>query len=101
MAIRELAWSRADASINSSAPGDLLDFGLQVFLGASDIDGRGIQRIVAHNLGEPMEWHARRHPIPESMAQIVWADIAEPRLCCVLLDEMAECTLRERLAGLF
>lgn len=98
MAIRELAWSRADDCINSSAPGDLLDFGLQVFLGAPDIDHRGIQRVVAHDLGESMEWHACRHPIPESMAQIVWADIAELCLCCVLLDEMAKCALRERLA---
>ncbi len=48
-----------------------------------------------------MHGHGRCHPIAKRMAQIVWADIDEPRMRCVLLDQMAKCALCERLAGFF
>ena len=55
---------------------------------------------MAHHLGQPVQRNRFRHPVAKSVAQIVWADIAQARLGRVLLDQVSERTFGERLAGL-
>ena len=49
-------------------PRNLFDLLLQVLLRALDIHHRRVQRVMPHDLREPMQGHHRRHPIAKAMA---------------------------------
>ena len=69
----------ADAPLR---PRDRLDSLLKILLGAADIAQRGVERIVAHDLCEAMEWDDARHLIAEPMPQIVRGDVGDTRPLC-------------------
>jgi hypothetical protein len=46
---------RAKARWSNSRPGDLLDFLLQIRFRAPDVDHGGVQRVVAHDLRQPVQ----------------------------------------------
>jgi hypothetical protein len=55
------------------------DLVLHVLLRALHIDHGGIERVVSHDLRQPMQRHCRRHAIPEAMPEVVRADILDLR----------------------
>jgi hypothetical protein len=55
---------------------------------------------MAHHLGQPVQRNRLRHSVAKPMAQVVWAHIAYARPGRVLLDQVPERTLGERLTGL-
>ncbi len=60
-----------DAMANSHLrPRDLFDLLLYILLRALHIKHGGIERVMPHNLREPVERHQRGHAIPKAMSKM-------------------------------
>jgi hypothetical protein len=76
-------------------PGDGLHRLLQVLPRAGDVDPGRVQRVVAHQLGEPVQGDRLRHAVAEAVAQVVGREVRHLGQVRIPRDQVAEGARRD------
>src|SRR6266568_7644839 len=83
------------SSPGQSDPGDLLHVLLQVLFRPSNIEHSRVERVMSHDLSQPVQGNHLGHAIAEAMPQIVWTHISQLRPPGIFGNEVSQRSLRE------